>query len=217
MNKTVELVNHWAEFASKHPNAELDDFCLYYLSKSREKKASGQLFDGFMPPHSDVVLMKLLDWIIRLQRIYASAALQKIELKHFEEFALLNAIAKLGEPKKTEAINQTFHELSTGLNIIASLKCQDYITETDDPVDKRSKRVALTPAGRAILQECYTHFTKVSKIILHDMTEEDIDLCILLLRDIEIKFSGIWQQHKGKDIDDIYQEIVGAPRTETGS
>jgi DNA-binding MarR family transcriptional regulator len=215
MNKTVELVNQWAEFESKHPNGELDDFCLYYLSKSREKKVSGQLFDGFMPPYSDVVLMKLLDWIIRLQRIYAAAALQKIELKHFEEFAILNAIAKLGEPKKTEAINHTFHELSTGLNIIASLKCQDYITETDDPIDKRSKRVALTATGRQVLQECYSQFTKVSRIILHDMAEEDIDLCILLLRDIERKFSGIWQQHKGKDIDAIYQEVVGEPLQES--
>jgi DNA-binding MarR family transcriptional regulator len=209
MNKTVDLVNHWAEFEAKHPNAGIEDFCLYYLSKSREKVSARPLFNGMMPPHSNIVLIKLMDWIVRLNRVYLDAALTGINLKQLDEFILLNAIAQLQEPKKTEAINFSFHELSTGLNLLSSLKCQGYITETDDLTDKRSKRVALTSAGRDILHQCYAKFAKASEIILHDMSEEDIDLCILLLRDIEIKFSGIWQHHKGKTLDEIYQEVVG--------
>ncbi len=209
MKKTVELVNQWADFESKHPNAEIDDFCLYYLSKSRESKSSRQLFNGFMPPYPDTVLLKLLDWIIRLHRVYANGAMTDLNLRQFDEFILLNAIAKLGNPKKTEAINVTIHELSTGLNLLASLKSQGYITEWDDPADKRSKRLAITPAGELILQECYTKFRMVSKIILNDIPNEDIELCILLLKSIEIKFSGLWQHHKGKDIEAIYNEIVG--------
>jgi DNA-binding MarR family transcriptional regulator len=208
MDKVVELVNSWADFKEKHPNGEIEDFCLYYLSKSRDKELPRQLFDGFAPPHSNIVLMKLLDWIVRLHRIYASAAMADIKLKHFEEFMLLNAVAMLKNPRKTDAINFTMHELSTGLNLLADLKIQGYINEYDDPQDKRSKRLELTEAGAKIIKECYAKFSKVSEIIFHDMPHEDVNLCILLLRDIEIKFSGIWQQHKGKSIEEIYNSLI---------
>jgi DNA-binding MarR family transcriptional regulator len=208
MNKTVELVNLWANFEEKHPNSNIDDFCLYYLSKSKEKELPRQLFDGLIPSHPNIVLLKLFDWIIRLHRSYANTTLEELKLKHFDEFLLLNAVAQLKNPRKTDAINLTMHELSTGLNLISNLRTQGYITEYDDPVDKRSKRLELTEEGSNLLKECYKKFHKISRIIFNDIPPEDIDLCILLLRDIEIKFSGLWHSHKGKNIDDIFKEIV---------
>ncbi|MCU7497196.1 MAG: winged helix-turn-helix transcriptional regulator [Ignavibacteria bacterium] len=208
MNKTVELVNLWASFEEKHPGAGIEDFCLYYLSKNREKNLTRQLFDGISPSNPRIVLLKLLDWIIRLHRIYANMALEDLNLKHFDEFMLLNAVAHLKSPRKTDAINFTMHELSTGLNLLADLRLRGYITEYDDPTDKRSKRLELTEEGDKLLKECYNEFSKVSQIIFYDMSPEDIDLCILLLRDIEIKFSGLWQHHKGRSIDEIHDEII---------
>jgi DNA-binding MarR family transcriptional regulator len=208
MNKTVELVNLWAEFEQKHPESNIEDFCLYYLSKSKEKELPRQLFDGFIPSYPNIVLLKLLDWIIRLQRTYANKALEDLNLKHFDEFLLLNAVAQLKNPRKTDAINLTMQEVSTGLNLLSGLRVQGLITEYDDPADKRSKRLQLTEEGSKLLQQCYKKLFKVSQIILHDIPPEDIDLCILLLRDIEIKFSGLMHSHKGKNIDEIFKEIV---------
>lgn len=208
MNRTAEIVKLWADFEEKHPDAEIEDFCLYYLSKSRETELPRQLFDGFSPSDPRIVLIKLLDWIIRLHRIYANAALGDLNLKHFDEFMLLNAVAHLKNPRKTDAINFTMHELSTGLNLLSDLRNEGYIAEYDDPTDKRSKRLELTEEGSKLLNECYKKFSKVGQIIFNDMQAEDIDLCILLLRDIEIKFAGLWQHQKGKSIDEIYDEVV---------
>ncbi|MGE5353889.1 MAG: MarR family winged helix-turn-helix transcriptional regulator [Acidobacteriota bacterium] len=213
MNKTAEIANLWAGFEEKHPDAEIEDFCLYYLSKSRETELPRQLFDGYSPSNHRVVLIKLLDWIIRLHRIYANAALEDLNLKHFDEFMLLNAVAHLKNPRKTDAINFTMHELSTGLNLLSDLRNEGYIVEYDDPADKRSKRLELTEEGSRLLNECYRKFSKVGEIIFHDMPLEDIDLCILLLRDIEIKFSGLWQHQKGKSIEEIYAEVVKEKQT----
>jgi hypothetical protein len=30
-----------------------------------------------------------------------------------------------------------------------------------------------------------------------------------LLKNIEIKFSALWQQHKGREFDEVYEEVMG--------
>ena len=209
MNKTVELVNLWGDFEAKHPNAELEDFCRYYLSVNREKISSRELFNGFMPPYSNITLTKLINWITRLYNVYADSAMTGLKVKNLEEFIILNAVSVLKDPKKTEAIYYSFQELSTGLNILTVLKCKGYITEYDDPNDKRSKRVALTEEGKIILEECYVQLRKISEIILHDFADEDIDLCILILKDIEIKFSSIWQHHTNMPLNEAEVLPIG--------
>lgn len=209
MNKTAELVVQWADFEEKHPDAGIDEFCRYYLAAKQEKEYSNNLFDGEMPPRADIVITKLLDRLARIHMIYVQIALKDMELNHFEEFSLLSAIANLKTPRKTEVIYHTINELSTGLNLLEGMKKLRYITEHDDPDDKRAKRLALTHKGEKVLQDCYEKFSKVPEILFMEMAEEDIKLCIQLLENIELKFSKLWLQHKGKSFDEVYQDITG--------
>jgi DNA-binding MarR family transcriptional regulator len=118
-------------------------------------------------------------------------------------------IKNLQTPKKTEIIYHTVNELSNGLNTLKSLLQQGYIKEQNDEEDKRSKRVSITPKGEKILQLCYRKVHRVSEMMFFEMPEEDIDLCIQLLKNVEQKFSNQWLQHKGKDFDKIYKSITG--------
>jgi hypothetical protein len=45
--------------------------------------------------------------------------------------------------------------------------------------------------------------------MMHDLSNDDKELCIQLLKNVEIKFSALWQSHKGKAFEDIYKEVVG--------
>src|SRR5262245_27947856 len=116
MNTTAELVNQWADFETKHPGQGIEEFCRYYLASKRKLKESNPLFDGEMPPRSDITLIKLIDRIARLHMIYIDIAMKDLKIDHFEEFSLLSAIANLKHPRKTEVIYHTINELSTGLN-----------------------------------------------------------------------------------------------------
>jgi DNA-binding MarR family transcriptional regulator len=209
MNKTAELVNHWADFEEKHPDAGIDEFCRYYLAAKQEKEYSNNLFGGEIPPRADIVMTKLLDRLARIHMIYIQIALKDMEINHFEEFSLLSAIANLKTPRKTEVIYHTINELSTGLNLLTGMKKLRYITEHDDPDDKRSKRLALTPKGEKVLHDCYKKFSKIPEILFMEMPEEDIKLCIDLIKNTEFKFSKLWQQHKGKSFDEVYKSITG--------
>jgi len=207
MNKTVELINYWADFESKHPGSGIPEFCRHYLASNRETKEFSGLFDGEVPPRSDIILMKLIDRIARLHMIYIDMAMRDLTISHFEEFSLLSAIANLKNPRKTEVIYHTINELSTGLNLLAGLKRRGYVTEHGDTEDRRSKRLKLTFKGQKILQACYKKFADVPEMMLADMSKDDIDLCIQLLKNVEIKFSKLYLQHRGKPFEEVYQNI----------
>jgi predicted transcriptional regulator len=198
MNKTVNLVNLWGEFEAKHPDAEIEDFCRYYLTSIREKENAGKLFGGFMPPTDKIILSKLIQRLATFQQTYANASLSNIPIKQLEEFLILNAVSNLKEGKKTEIIHTVLMELSNLLK-------QEFITEEEDKVDKRSKRVKITPKGEVVLQDCYKQMRKANGFMFQDMAEEDILLTIQLLKNSEIRHSALWQQNKGKSFDEIVQ------------
>jgi len=208
MNNTAKLVTAWVAFEETHPQASVEDFCRHYVASNRRKEENADnLFDGELPPRPDIVITKLLDRISRMHMVYIQLAMQGMQIDHFEEFSLLSAIANLKTPRKTEVIYHTINELSTGLNLLAGMNKKGYITEHDDPDDKRSKRLKLTAKGRKILEGCYERFSKIPEIIFMDMSDEDIQLCIQLLKNVNAKFSKLWLAHKNKSFDYVYRSM----------
>jgi DNA-binding MarR family transcriptional regulator len=156
-----------------------------------------------MPPTDKIILSKLIQRLATFQQTYANASLDAIPIKQLEEFLILNATANLKEGKKTEIIHTCLMELSTGLNIMSNLLKQEFITEEEDKIDKRSKRVKITEKGEAVLKDCYRQMRKANTFMFMDMAEEDILLTIQLLKNSEIRHSALWQQNKGKSFDEI--------------
>ena len=209
MNKTVELVNAWAAFEERHPNDDVDAFCRHYLVSKREKKNNNKFLEGIVPSKKSSVLTKLLVKIVRMHDVYLALATKEIGIKQPEEFYFLSVIKNLKSPKKTEVIYHTVNELSNGLNILNSLIKQGYITEENDASDKRSKRVSITPKGEKKLFACYEKIHMVSDMMFLEMSEDDILLCIQLLKKVELKFSGEWLQHKSKTFNEAYESVTG--------
>ena len=44
-------------------------------------------------------------------------------------------------------------------------------------------------------------------MLMNDLTDEDKQLCSQLLKGVQIKFSALWQKHKGRPFNDIYKVI----------
>ncbi|MEO6327475.1 MAG: MarR family winged helix-turn-helix transcriptional regulator [Ginsengibacter sp.] len=209
MNKTVELVNEWGAFEEMHPKDTIEDFCRHYLVSKREKGSNPQFLEGVVPQKKASLLTKLLVKIVRMHNVYLDIATKEIGIKQSEEFYFLSVIKNLKSPKKTEVIYHTVNELSNGLNILTSLIKQGYIKEQNDKEDKRLKRVSLTPKGEKILKQCYGKIHQVSELIFFEMSDDDISLCIQLLKNVDLKFSGQWLQHKGKHFDEVYSSVTG--------
>ena len=209
MNKTVELVNEWASFEEKHPAANIEDFCRHYLASHQQEKIKGPLTGGVIPPISEGLLLKIIGRIHKLNMSYAANALQGTGLNQVEEFGILLSIQQDGEPRKTDVIYANLFELSSGTDMLNRLIKRGLISEHDDANDKRSKRIRLTKAGEKAIELCMARMKMVAGMMTMDLDDADKQLCIHLLKNIEIKFSALLQQHNGKPFDEVYREITG--------
>jgi DNA-binding MarR family transcriptional regulator len=208
MNKTVELVNRWAEFEKTHPDGDIDDFCRYHLIHQREVENKGPLVGGVVPWHVDGLLLKIMGRISRMNAVYVYTAFADTGVDQLEEFGILLTIQHENNPKKTEVIYSMLLELSSGTDMLTRLIKKGFIREYPDGEDKRAKRLDLTAQGEKALEAARTQLGKVAKMLLLDMPEDDKRLCVKLLKNVEQKFSALFQGHKGKNFDDIYNEIA---------
>ena len=206
MNKTVELVNLWGSFEATHPNSSIEDFFRFQLINKRE--TTGKLVGGVVPDIRQGLLLKIIGRLAKLNFFYSSLALEGTGLNHIEEFGILLSIQDLGSPRKIDVLNDSLFEVSSGSDILSRLGKRGFITEHADKIDKRSKRVKITPLGESTISKCKRGIVKSASMILFTMPDDDIDLCIQLLKNTEIRFSALWPGHKGKSFDDIYDAVV---------
>ena len=208
MNKTIELVNSWGAFEENHPKGSIEDFCRHYLAKQEQEKLMGKLVGGVVPSYNDGLLLKIIGRIQKLNMNYANLALKGSELNQIEEYGILQTIKQDKNPKKTEIIYANLLELSSGTDMLSRLIKRGLIKEYEDNEDKRSKRIELTAKGEKAIEATKLKIFKNAKLMMHDLSEDDKALCIQLLKNVEIKFSALWQKHKGKEFEEIYAEVV---------
>jgi DNA-binding MarR family transcriptional regulator len=208
MNQTVTLVNEWGDFESRHPDGSIEDFCRYYLARKQESP-KGPLVGGVVPPSVNGLLLKILGRIHKLNMFYANMALKNSDLSQMEEFGILATIRQEKNPRKTEVIYANLLELSSGTDMLTRLKNRGLIKEYNDTEDKRSKRLELTAKGEKVFMACMGNVHKTATMIMNDLATDDKELCIQLLKNIEIKFSELWQKHKGKTFEEVYEDVIG--------
>jgi len=212
MHKAVELLTEWSSFDEQHPHGSIEEFCRYYLEQRRSKEDEESQHPMFPKPVPvDFALMRLVNRIVKIHTIYAVAATAGTGINTSEEFSLLNAIDSLNEPRKTVAIYAALFELSTGTDMLNRLKKIGFIIEYDDTEDRRSKRVRITPKGYKALAICRKRMAQLAEMEFYDLTADEKKICIRLLSSVDIKFSALWQSHKGKDFEDIYKDVVTEP------
>jgi len=210
MNKTIALVNEWGNFELVYPDANIDDFCRHYLATHQKQKNAGPLTGGVVPPTSEGLLLKMIGRIHKLNMSYANNALEGTGVKQVEEFGILLTVQQERNPRKSEVIYANLFELSSGTDMMNRLIKRGLIKEYDDKDDKRSKRIELTAAGTKAIELCTARMRKVASMMTIDLSEDNKQLCIQLLKNIEVKYSALWQQHKDKPFDEVYDNMMPA-------
>lgn len=208
MEKTIELVNLWGDFARKHPAGTIEDFCRHHLARVQRTEEKGPLVGGVVPPAPAGLLLKIIARIAKLSIFYANLALKGTGLNQIEEFGMLVAIKQQKNPTKTEVIYDSLFELSSGTDMLARMRKRGLIREYDDTEDRRSKRLELTAKGEKAIEAAMKKAQMNAAMLTKSLSNDDKQLCIQLLKNIEIKFSGLWPKHRGRKFEEIYKEMT---------
>ncbi|MBO9155199.1 MarR family winged helix-turn-helix transcriptional regulator [Chitinophaga sp. GCM10012297] len=211
MNKTVALVKAWGAFEENHPDGDLEDFCRHYLAQRQRpkgKEPKAPLTGGVVPPLTDGLLLKIIGRVHKLNFSYANLALKGTDLNQIEEFGILLTIQQEKNPRKTEVIYANLFELSSGTDMLGRMMKRGLIREYDDQEDKRSKRIELTAKGEKTILASFPRVKKMAAMMLSELTEDDKQLCIQLLKNVEIKFSALWPKHRGRPFEEVFEEVM---------
>jgi DNA-binding MarR family transcriptional regulator len=205
MNKTVQLVNLWGAFEKQYPDGSLEDFFRHQLASASGFKKPAEPV-GKLVPDLNGRLVILLRRIGKFHIAYSNKALEGTGFDQIEEFGILVTIFNMGNPIKSEAIYNNIIELSSGTNMLIRMKKRGLVAEYTDDEDKRVKRLKVTPKGEAALEKAKVEVLKVAHMLVHDMTDDNKQLCIQLLTPVDKRFSGMYQKQKNKSFDEIYLE-----------
>jgi len=205
MNKTALLVAAWAAFEEQHPEASLEDFYRHSLSV-KTKSVPVASPSGKLIPDLNGKLVILIRRIGKFHMAYSNIALEGTGLDQMEEFGILVTILNWGNPIKSEAIFNNIMELSSGTNMLIRMKKRGLVREYADPQDKRTKRLELTARGKKTVLSARDKVMRCAGMLVHDLSDEDKELCIQLLTPVDRRFSGLFQKQKNKSFDAIYEE-----------
>jgi len=205
MKEIVKLITQWSDFQDVYPNASTEDFFRYELAKMDSGALALEHIKGYDPKETSNRFMKVISRLHLSYNVYLRIALKGTQLASTDKFKFLAGLYVLGESSKTEVINYAMMEMSTGSDILNRLLKDDFIFQRNDPNDKRAKLITITEKGTHVLQQCFKKTKMVRKILLKDLSENDMKICVQMLYPIEEKHSKLAVESKNKTIEELYK------------
>jgi MarR family transcriptional regulator, lower aerobic nicotinate degradation pathway regulator len=154
----------------------------------------------------EVVIGKLLTFLSRYLKIYFKKGLEGSLLTTGDDFSYLATLLNKGSLTKTELILLSAHEKTSGMEVIKRLLLNELIEQTDDEKDKRSKRISLTQKGMGVLMQSFEAMGKVGKIASGDLTNQEKNQLVYLLKKLDNFHNDIYLNHREKGLDEIIVE-----------
>lgn len=157
----------------------------------------------------EVVIGKLLFFMTRYARIYSKKALEGTVLGSMDEFVYLATLHSYGSMTKSELIYRNRHEKPTGMDIIKRLLALGLIQQQDDLEDRRSKQIAISEHGLAILLPLYGRMGLVSHIVAGNLSKSERISLVQLLEKLEVFHQVMQAKTKNESFEGMLKVAVG--------
>lgn len=113
---------------------------------------------------------RLFVFMSRYAKSYIKKALEGTPLQTGEEFTALAILLTHSHLSKSELISHNLQEKTSGTEVIRRLIASNLVRQWDDEKDKRSKHIAITDEGKALLYRVFTDMNNVGKMITGKLT-----------------------------------------------
>lgn len=132
---------------------------------------------------AESIINTLLVHIYRYARLHGKAIIADSPFATSDEFIYLINLRFMGSMSKTSLIKHNIHEKPAGIQIINRLITNGWVTQSNDPRDKRGKIISITKSGGDVLDKHMQDIRIASKMVTGNLTyEEKMQLISLLLK-----------------------------------
>lgn len=149
------------------------------------------------PVQEEQLLLQSFLFFSRYIRGYARKALEGSPLHTVDEYAYLVAVRTSGSLTKSALIQQQRHEKPTGMEIIKRLLDLKLLVQQDDPEDRRSKRLSLTPAGATLVDSLAPGMQQVGRITAGNLSPVERTQLLHILQKLEAFHQLVQAKLKG--------------------
>ncbi|MEA5141090.1 MarR family winged helix-turn-helix transcriptional regulator [Arcicella rigui] len=213
----IEIIEHLSQFSADYQSDKtytLKDFIGYLNASVGVEKTAMRKIEGEQErqiqtireeSNSDVSI--LITLLFRYAKGYIKKALQNSSIQTVDEFAFLITLMTHDSLTKTELVNKQIMEKTSGVDVIKRLINQNLIQEFSDKNDKRSIRVIITPQGKEELEKVLPEMAKVSKIVVGNLTNPEINTLSYLLKKLDFFHNDIFMNKRNANLNDILNEV----------
>lgn len=128
---------------------------------------------------------RLFVFMSRYAKSYIKKALEGTPLQTAEDFTALAILLTHPHLSKSKLISYNLQEKTSGTEVIRRLVANGLVRQWDDAIDKRSKHIAITDEGKALLYRIFEHTSYVGKIITGKLTVAEKFTLQYLLQKLE--------------------------------
>lgn len=171
-------------------------------SKPEPRNLNGEIAYNENPNQyesKEVEITRLVVFMNRYAKNYIKQALEGCEIQTSDEFAYLASLITRNGMGKSELIQLNIQEKTTGMEILKRLLTMNLIFQYDNPIDKRSKCVAITDKGKSVFFATVGKMMQVSKVIGGDLNENEKITLLHSLRKLDQFHHEIYTDGKQKE------------------
>jgi len=212
------LINHFFSFDAEKGNRDeysMDEFIGYLNAKSHRqeleiREISGENKELFNYEHPSATrdISILIVLMNRYAKWYIKKVLRDSLLQTPDEFSFLISLMTYDSLNKSELITKQIMEKTSGTEVINRLVKRGMISETADQSDKRSIRVSVSKAGREEILRILPHMSKVTEIVVGNLSSEEINTLSYLLKKLDHFHNDIYLNKRGQPLSDILSGIT---------
>jgi DNA-binding MarR family transcriptional regulator len=185
-------------------NAESDRQELKMRDISGENK--GWFKNKYRNTTSDISILIVL--MSHYAKWYIKKVLRESHLQTPDEFSFLITLMTYNSLSKSELITKQVMEKTSGSEVIRRLIKRGLIVESSDENDKRSIRVSITKSGREEVLRILPQMSKVTKIVVGNLSSEEIKTLSYLLKKLDYFHNDIYINKRGNPLSDISSSIT---------
>lgn len=212
MDNMVELITHYRAYARENIGCSVEEFCAAYLethSHKHQSAASDQEEPRQMNQIVSMQLGRLFGKLWRYVSIYSKKAFEHQDLRNFDEWLYLKVTMMMGNPRKSDVIQQLLSEFPTGIEIINRLVHNGYMTEMPDAQDKRSKRLQVTDKGQTVAQQADIAVFSMVTIVFDYLSDSEKQSLQRILQKLETFHDGHYIHTKSMDFEGLHGFVKG--------
>ena len=181
-DQIIELLTHWKAYVHTQPSANIVSFARWVLDEENKQRTDIARYQSdirqFIPETEaddlqNAEMSMLWGQIDGYRAMIFKYALRPLDIHSIDEYTLLLFVELRENPSKKEYVLSSLLEPTTAFEMIKRLKRKGFITEQENPSDRRSLLILLTEEGQKRLQQAKTTLIRINRLMYAGLSVQD--------------------------------------------